>query len=375
MPADTSCPIRRSIEVEYWVIDDEGRLTTPNDLVDASPGAEREFVEPMLEIKTSPCETSEELHEELLGRIREVLRRADSLNKGLVPLATSLNRDHIQELPSDRTRIQNEVFGENFRYVRHCAGTHIHFEQQPGGVTDQFNALIALDPALALVNSARHFEGHDLAMGARSKLYRRMAYKGFPHQGRLWPYVTDRTEWNHRLEDCYKAFRTQASAAGIGDETVSTCFDPDRPESAAWTPVKLRAQFGTVEWRSPDTALPSQVLRLSDTMASIMHQLRNAEVRTGEAPSRIRNGEVVFPPFNTVMDYVDAAIHEGLSSDKVRSYLTRMGFDVDSYSPIAETLNFDAADSVRDARRLRLEYADRLREDVHEPQFLNAGSR
>lgn len=375
MPTDSLAPIRRSIEVEYWVIDEKGRLTSPGDLVDASPGAEREFVKPMLEIKTSPCETATELREELLGRIRDVLRRADSLNKGLVPLATSLNRDHIQELPSDRTRIQSKVFGENFRYVRHCAGTHIHFEQQPGCVIDQLNALIGLDPALALVNSGRHFEGHDMGTGARSRLYRRMAYKGFPHQGRLWPYVADRTEWDRRLDECYNAFRTQASTAGVDEDTFNTYFDPDLPECAVWTPVKLRARFGTVEWRSPDTALPSQVLRMADTMASIMDRLRNTDVRIGKEPSRIREEEVVFPSFDTLMDRVDAAIREGLSSKKVQSYLNRMGFDVDAYTPISETFDSDAADSVHDARRLRLKYAERLREDVHEPQLLSAEDR
>ncbi len=375
MSAHTLPPIRRSIEVEYWVVDADGRLTTPDALVDAAPGVEREFVAPMLEIKTSPCETSAELREELLGRIRAVLRRADQLNKGLVPLATSLNSDPIRELPSNRTRIQNKVFGENFRYVRHCAGTHIHFEQQSGCVIDQLNALIALDPALALLNSARHFNGRDLTVGARSKLYRRMAYKGFPHQGRLWPYVADRTEWSRRLDECYEAFRTQAVSADVKEEIFDDCFPPDLPESAVWTPVKLRAQFGTVEWRSPDTALPSHVLQIADTMASIMHRLRTTEVRTGEDPGRIRNREVVFPSFDTVMDHVDAAIRNGLSSNKLRSYLRRMGFAPDTYAPISETLAPDAVDSPQKARHLRLKYADRLRQDARKPERVNVDAR
>ncbi|MFM9598074.1 hypothetical protein ACKI1O_53420, partial [Streptomyces scabiei] len=53
--------IRRSIEVEYWVVDDRGRLAEPGELVAASPGAEREFVRPLLEVKTTPCETTAEL--------------------------------------------------------------------------------------------------------------------------------------------------------------------------------------------------------------------------------------------------------------------------------------------------------------------------
>ena len=53
MSVHESEPIRRSIEVEYWVIDDAGRLVEPGALVNATPGAEREFVEPLLEVKTT----------------------------------------------------------------------------------------------------------------------------------------------------------------------------------------------------------------------------------------------------------------------------------------------------------------------------------
>ena len=257
-------PIRRSIEVEYWVIDDEGRLTTPGPLVDAAPGAEREFVEPMLEIKTSPCDTMDELRDELLSRIRSVLDCADDVNKGLVPLATSLNRDAIRELPSDRTRIQNRVFGPSFQYVRHCAGTHIHFEQQPGHAIDQLNTLIALDPALALLNSARHFRGKPLVDGARSELYRRRAYDGCPHQGRLWSYVSDRQEWDRRLKDCYEDFCTRPARPGRVLEVwyekqyqplwkENGYFDTDRPYGLERRGLDYTGYTGNK--RCPDIAL------------------------------------------------------------------------------------------------------------------------
>jgi hypothetical protein len=94
-------PIRRSVEVEYWVIDDEGRLTEPGDLADL-PGVEREFVAPLLEIKTTPCETTGELRGELFDRIGSVLRRAGERGLGLVPLATPINADGIEDRPSER---------------------------------------------------------------------------------------------------------------------------------------------------------------------------------------------------------------------------------------------------------------------------------
>nr|WP_274324480.1 hypothetical protein [Halosimplex aquaticum] len=70
------------------MIDGDGRLVEPGSLVEASAGAEREFVEPLLEIKTTPCESTAALRRELYRRIESVLDRADEVGKGLVPLAT-----------------------------------------------------------------------------------------------------------------------------------------------------------------------------------------------------------------------------------------------------------------------------------------------
>jgi hypothetical protein len=113
----SNAPLKRSIEVEYWVVDDEGYLSRPGALIDI-PGAEREFVEPMLEIKTTPCQSTAELREELFERVRAAVERGDDLGKQLVPLATPLNHEEIREIPCDRTRIQNEVVGEDFPQFR-----------------------------------------------------------------------------------------------------------------------------------------------------------------------------------------------------------------------------------------------------------------
>jgi hypothetical protein len=356
----TTAQLRRSVEVEYWVIDDEGRLTEPGDLA-AAPGAEREFVEPLLEIKTTPCATTAELRAELFERVGAVLRRAEAAGKGLVPLATPLHSGEIRDLDDRRTEIQAVVIGEDFEYVRHCAGTHVHVEQLPGRAVDQLNALIALDPALALVNSSPYFRGDHLAAGARSKLYRWMAYEGVAHQGRLWPYATDTDQWRRRLERRYGEFATAAIGAGFDRATVEDHFDP---ESAVWTPVQLRDSFGTVEWRSPDTALPSQVVRLADDLAGVVEQLRDADVRIDRGTGRVTDSAVLLPEFETVLGHVEAAIRDGLASGALRSYLERMGFDTGTYEPL--TAEFDGRGRIdrREARRLRLEYADRLRNDL-----------
>jgi gamma-glutamyl:cysteine ligase YbdK (ATP-grasp superfamily) len=370
MSPHDSEPVRRSIEVEYWVIDGEGHLVEPSDHMVAAPGAEREFVKPVLEIKTTPCETTEGLRAELFERVDEALERAATDDKRLVPLATPLNEDQVRELESDRTRIQNHVVGGDFSYVRHCAGTHVHVEQVPGHEADQVNALIALDPALALVNSSPYYQGRHLAAGARSKLYRWMAYDDVPHQGRLWPYIDDTDEWKRRLERRYDDFVAAAADSGVDRRTVEFNFEP---ESAIWTPVQLREEFPTVEWRSPDTALPSQVVRLAERVAAVATHASETTLRIEGDEGRVTESGVVVPRFDAVLGYVNAAIRDGLASSSVRSYLERMGFDVDAYHAVTHEIEDRTPVSGDDARRLRLEYADRLEHDVQRAGAVRGG--
>ena len=358
----TVVTVRRSAEVEYWVVDGEGRLTEPGGLVDAAPGVEREFVEPLLEVKTTPCETTEQLRAELFDRVSRVLERGEETGKRLVPLSTPVHAGAVRDLPSERTRVQERVVGEEFEYVRHCAGTHVHIEQAPGRAADQLNALIALDPALALVNSSPYFRGEPLAAGARSMLYRRMAYDGLAHQGRLWRYAEDTDEWTRRLERRYEEFEAAALDAGVDRDAVAANFTP---ETAVWTPVQLRGTFGTVEWRSPDTAVPSRVVRLADDLAGVVEHLLDTDLRVGGTVG-LQEDALVVPEFDAVARYVDAAIEEGLASDPLRAYLDRMGFDTDAYAPVTHDLAGRGTVTRAAARELRLDYAARLERDVRQ---------
>jgi hypothetical protein len=367
--SDTTQPIRRSIEVEYWVVDERGELVEPGELASASAGAEREFVRPLLEIKTTPCETTAQLREELFDRLEAVLDMAEASGRRLVPLATPLAGADVDEIPSDRTRIQNEVIGDEFRHVRHCAGTHIHVEQQPGHEVDQLNAFVALDPALALLNSSPYYRGERLAAGARSMLYRREAYDSMPHQGRLWSYIEDEREWTRRLERRYEEFVTATLDAGVERATLEANFDP---ESAIWTPVQFRERFDTVEWRSADAALPGQVVRLADRLAEVTASVRDGTVRIeGETGHRTDEG-MVLPSFDAVLEYGDAAIREGLDDDGVRGYLERMGFDVAAYDPLTAHVDGGETITAEAARDRRLEYADVLEQAVRNRRSINA---
>ncbi len=101
---------------------------------------------------------------------------------------------------------------------------------------------------------------------------------------------------------------TAAVDAGVDRRTVAANFEP---ESAIWTPVQLRAEFGTVEWRSPDAALPSRSLQLADAVATRMDHLTGTDVRIEGETGRVTDDRVVLPEFDAVLRHVNAAIEDG----------------------------------------------------------------
>ncbi|WP_306054477.1 glutamate-cysteine ligase family protein [Natronococcus wangiae] len=352
-----------SLEVEYWVVDSDGELTSPESLADVSDHTEREFVDPLFELKTPPCESMSELRTTFVEQLDEVLARAERVDKRLVPLGTPINCGGIDRRPGERGRIQEAVVGTNFDYAKYCAGTHVHFEKR--NVTDQLNALIALDPALALVNSSPYFQGERVANGARAYCYRKKGYAEFPRHGQLWNYVDNVGEWRRRLERCFEAFEAEALEAGVDEDAIEDNFSPD---DIVWTPVRLRDEMPTVEWRSPDAALPSQLLRLTDEVHGVMETLHHTNVQiddeTGGEAGHVTSEGITLPDFGTAFDLTESAIHDGLESAPVARYLDRMGFSIDDYHPIATQIDGRQYVTKGDARDLRLEYASRLETDL-----------
>ncbi|MXV62845.1 glutamate--cysteine ligase [Natronorubrum sp. JWXQ-INN-674] len=355
--------MKTSLEVEYWVIDDDGDLVPPGTLLDLSEQIDPEFVEPMLEIKTTPCTSMAELREEFVSLIGHVVDAAREQDKRLVPLATPLNASPA-EIPyreKDGTDLQRRTVGPAFDDARVCAGTHIHFEQS--NVVDQLNTLTALDPAFALVNSSSHYRGENILECARPFLYRRSCYEDCPEQGQLWPYVDSVDEWEQRLENAYDGFRERALERGVDPDAFDAEF---APYDAVWNPVRLRKAMPTVEWRSPDAALPSQVLHLTEAVRSIVTHAdaRGTVVEGSEsAAEREANGAVTLPDFDTVESITDAAIHNGIEDSSVRAYLQKLGFTPADYDPLASRLA-DTRLTKRQAKRLRLEAARGLEEDL-----------
>ncbi|WP_254766409.1 glutamate--cysteine ligase [Salinilacihabitans rarus] len=353
--------MKTSLEVEYWVVDDDGDLVSADPLLDVSEQVDPEFVEPMIEIKTTPCESASELRADLLGRLGRVVDRAREHDRRLVPLATPLSAAP-SELPyreSESTALQRRILGPAFGDARFCAGTHVHLERS--NVVDQLNALTALDPAFALVASAAHHRGERLLACARPYLYRRSCYGGFPEQGQLWSYVDSVAEWDARLREAFDRFRETALARGVDESAFDREYDP---YEAVWTPVRLREAVPTVEWRSPDAALPSQLLELAGQVRAVVAraEARGTVVDPG-GDGTDDDGRVGLPAFETVERTVDAAIRDGAADPAVCRYLERLGLDPSRFDPLGDRLP-DGRLSRRRARRLRLRAAGWLEADL-----------
>jgi hypothetical protein len=344
------------LEAEYWVVDGEGRLTDGRPLLDAHERTEEEFVAPMIEVVTPPAPDVEALEREFLEALRAVLDAAEREGMHLVPLGTPITADALPAV-TDRGRFLERLYGPGLDAAKRCAGTHVHFEKR--NVVEQLNLLTALDPALALVSSSPYYEGERLAFCSRAYAYRRRTGETFSRYRDVWEYVESLGEWNARLDDAYGELRTIAGERGIDDTTFERHV---KPENAVLTPVRLRFGSPTVEWRTPDTALPSQVFRLVEDVERLVGRTEELPVAIGDEPG-VGDDAITIPAFPTLEGLTREAIFDGLADD-VEAYLRSMEIDPGPYEPIAAGLAGPDRIDAEGARELRLRYADRLREDV-----------
>lgn len=346
------------LEAEYWVVDGEGRLTDGRSLLDAHERAEGEFVAPMIEIATPPVSGVEALEREFLEALRAVLDAAEREEMHLVPLGTPITADSLPAV-TDRGRFLERLYGPGLDAAKRCAGTHVHFEKR--NVVEQVNLLTALDPALALVSSSPYYEGERLAHCSRAYAYRRRTGSAFSRYRDVWEYMESLGEWNARLDDAYGELRVLAHERGIDDATFECHV---KPENSVLTPVRLRLGSPTVEWRTPDTALPSQILRLVGDVERLVRRTEELPVAVGDEPG-VRDDGITIPSFSKLRPLTREAIFDGPTAG-VEAYLRSMGLEPEPYAPIAAELAGPERIEEGEARELRLRYADRLREDAAE---------
>ncbi|WP_231190127.1 glutamate-cysteine ligase family protein [Haladaptatus sp. DYF46] len=343
------------LELEYWVVNNEGELVSGTDLLSSHKAVVPEFVDPIIEIQVPPADGIAELQQNLVPILGMVLARATELDMHLVPLGTPLT-EHQFSVNSERGKILETIFGEEIRYAKNCAGTHVHFDK--GNVVRQLNLLTALDPAIALVSSSPYYDGVLMGMDARALMYRTHSTKFLTRYRDLWSYTESVNEWDEQLAKMHETLTLYAEQFDIPPAEFVRYI---QQEDVVLAPVRLRAETPTIEWRAPDIALPSQILQLVSDVSRILSLAEERPVRVG-APG-IRADEIGIPSFTELRAITTTAMTVGLS-DRVCRYLTTMGFEPDQYHPLTEEIAKGDHISAGDACQVRLEYADRLRNDV-----------
>jgi hypothetical protein len=344
------------IELELWVVDENGCLCDGRQIADAHERIEPEFVAPLLEVRTEPQDSEVALRQDLEGVLGTAIRAARADGKRLVPLGTPLTEVE-DAAPSERGRLFEQIYGDGVRAAKNCAGTHLHFERD--ATRHQLNLLTALDPALALVSSSPYYCGERGRRSARAHAYRRECGTAFAPYCDLWSYVDSVAEWEDRVDRAFEAFKTIAAERGVSASRVERAFEP---EDAVLNPVRLRRCQPTVEWRAPDAALPSEVVSLATDVRALVDQTAEKPVEVGDPG--IHDDHVGVPEFDDLYDLSRVAINFGLAPEPVRDYLERMDFDCAAYDPLSERLGAADAISESRAREIRLEQAHRLEADV-----------
>ncbi|WP_435333838.1 glutamate-cysteine ligase family protein [Haloarchaeobius sp. TZWWS8] len=344
------------LEMELWVVDEQGRLCDGHGLTEQHDRFEPEFVGPLVEVRTEPHTTTASLREDFQRTLQLAIDIADEAGKHLVPLGTPLS---AAEAPAKGTRgeLFETIYGDGVRSAKNCAGTHFHFEKDE--VCRQLNVLTALDPALALLSSSPYYCGDLDCRSSRARAYRRKCGPEFERFCDLWPYVDTVDEWTERVHDAYVAFEELASQRDVSPERLGEHFSPN---DTVLNPVRLRHEQPTVEWRAPDSALPSEVLALARDTRRLVEQTSWKSVERGE--TGVTADRIGIPEFENLASLSDEAIVRGLDSDRVRSYLEGLGFDPDEYDPVAESMRTPEPLTEADARDIRLTQAERLRKDV-----------
>jgi carboxylate-amine ligase len=337
--------LKAGLELEFWVIDEDGKLDYAKPVAERVYFASQEFSRSMIEIQTEPHEDVDELLKEAISKTEILAELAKKDGKRIVPLGTPLNSGEAEIYESDRFRIEQEVIGDEVKHAGRTAGLHIHFEKED--TLRQLNTLTALDPLSALVNSSPRYQGERLADGCRNKVYRFKACGAFPEQRELWPYMDSVTEWRGKRENLFQKFVERAEEKGISRDRLERHF---QAENAVWTPVKLRGDYPTVEWRSPDTTLLTEVIKLVKAVKPVVQQKKHSEL----------------PDFKNVKECSQEAIEKGLESDKVREYIEEMGVDPSVFNPVSRRLELPEKVDRKKAREVRLQVAEELTQDLEE---------
>ncbi|PSH02053.1 MAG: hypothetical protein BRC26_02500, partial [Nanohaloarchaea archaeon QH_8_44_6] len=149
--------------------------------------------------------------------------------------------------------------------------------------------------------------------------------------------------WKERREERFKKLEEAAVTKGVAQEKFKENF---KPEDALWTPVRLREKVPTVEYRGLDISTPSEIKKY-------VKELKTAIQETEEKD---------LPEFEKVRKTSERAIEKGITP-QVKRYLKGFRFSED-YSPITEKINEGKSMDRKEAWKIRVDMAKKMRKEV-----------
>ena len=356
------------IELELWVIDRRGELADGAPLVEALPFVDPEILRPLVEVKTEPHRRLSMLFRELRERLLRALAEADGHHLRLFAAGTPLNRGPLPTVPSPRLALQERIDPEDLALERVLAraGLHVHFARDPDPrvTRDRVNLLTALDPLAAAANASPYLGRRRVASSSRNLLYHVRSRSRFAERSRLWSYAGSVADWEGRLDRLWGEYPGRARECGIPPAELRREL---RPDDSLWTPVRLRRDPSTIEYRSADAAPPGRILPVVEALARVVRLADRGGVELPEEPGRevTRDGSrIVLPPFLVLRALSEEAARLGLRSEPLRAYLARLGIEPEAFRPLEPTVTDGDALDDRAARRLRLRWADELERDL-----------
>lgn len=352
--------MKKGVELEFFVVDSDGNLCSAKKITGELDFAAPEFAECVVEIKSDPFESIEELKRDITRKTKKAIELGKEHDRSIVPLGTPLNHEELGLLETERLEMMKKFNPRDIEVEKELAriGFHIHFEKEE--VKDQINVLTALDPAFALLNSSPYHQGRQVAASSRNMVYRYNWKPKFPESVSLWPYTDSVEEWKEKMHQAFDEFKKEAISKGISEKNFLEHYHPDR---SIWTPIRLRDKFPTVEYRSPDTTLISEAMKLVEDIDEILEISKEKEIVVGGEPG-VEDERIVLPEFEKVEELSKKAAENGIQDNEVREYLEKMGFDVSRYNPLSSRINGEENLTIQRAREKRLEASKMLEEDL-----------
>lgn len=269
-----------TLSIDYWVIDETGRLADPN-RVAGLPGAARTDSPYSLAVETPTCESCIELRRSLTDRLSATVTAAH--DRGCRLLALGIRPDLL---------VEDSPFPAGEPPPAATAGTRVAFEPEAAASTDCYNTLLALDPAFACVNTTGRTDGSQRYACGRPSL---------SHGGPTGRYRTD------------------------GDHDTAAHASTDR-QPVAWLDGGSR-----IEWRSLDATTPTLLVDLIADITTVLQEATKRRLSIESFGTGFDAERLVVPTPEWRAIYTEKAIHQGLSSLLVRAYLERFGIETDWY--------------------------------------------